>query len=51
MANIKKFNKEKEIRAIARERLGSVRPSHPILPKSERKRPKHKKPIDPESCD
>jgi hypothetical protein len=33
---------KKEIRAIARERVGTVKPAQVITPKSERK-PKHKK--------
>jgi hypothetical protein len=39
-----KFDQNKEVRAIARERVGTVKPSQPILPKNVRKRPKHKKP-------
>jgi hypothetical protein len=35
------FDKRKEVRAIARERVGSVKASQVILPKSERK-PKYK---------
>lgn len=38
------FDQSKEVRAIARERVGAVKPSHPILPKTARKKPKHKKP-------
>jgi hypothetical protein len=34
---------EKEIKAIARERIGSPKPSRPIEVKTRRKRPKHKK--------
>jgi hypothetical protein len=37
----KVFSAPKEVRAIARERVGTVKPSKPIIPKSERK-PKHK---------
>jgi hypothetical protein len=37
------FNLEKEIKAIARERVGRVPAAKPIEPKSSRKRPKHKK--------
>ena len=40
-----KFDQKKEVRAIARERVGAVKPSHPIEPKDRRKKPKHKKPI------
>jgi hypothetical protein len=38
---LKRFSAEKEVRAIARERVGTVKPSQVIKPKSERK-PKHK---------
>ena len=37
-----KFDQKKEVRAIARERVGTVKPSRVIVPKAERK-PKHKK--------
>ena len=40
---IAKFDQSKEVRAIARERLGSVKPSHPIIPKNVRKKSKHRK--------
>lgn len=40
------FNQEKEVRAIARERVGPVKASRPILPKDQRKKQKHKKPVD-----
>lgn len=39
----KRFDQEKEVRAIARERVGPVKASRPILPKTARKKPKHKK--------
>jgi hypothetical protein len=42
----KRFNAKKEVRAIARERVGSPKASRPILPKTARKKPKHKKPAD-----
>jgi hypothetical protein len=38
-----KFDQKKEVRAIARERVGAVKPSHAIVPKTSRKKPKHKK--------
>ncbi len=41
------FDQPKEVRAIARERVGAVKPSHPIVPKTDRKKPKHKKPLVP----
>lgn len=39
-----RFDQHKEVRAIARERVGTVKPSQAIQPKADRKRPKHKKP-------
>jgi len=39
------FDQPKEVRAIARERVGPVKPSRPILPKASRKKPKHKKQV------
>jgi hypothetical protein len=39
-----KFDQKKEVRAIARERVGPVKSSRTILPKTSRKKPKHKKP-------
>jgi hypothetical protein len=38
-----RFDQEKEVRAIARERVGPVKPARPIQPKTRRKKPKHKK--------
>ena len=38
----------KEIRAIARERVGTVKPSQAIQPKKDRKKPKYKKAIEEE---
>ena len=38
----KKFDVGKEVRAIARERVGTVKSERVIVPKAERK-PKHKK--------
>lgn len=43
------FDQPKEVRAIARERVGSVKPSQAILPKTSRKKPKHKKPLTEEA--
>ena len=48
MARKKKFDLGKEVRAIARERVGVVPPAKTIQPKSLRKKPKHKKPIEGE---
>jgi hypothetical protein len=46
MKRKKVFDRKKEVRAIARERVGKVKPSRPILPKTTRKRPKHKRPVE-----
>ncbi len=40
------FDQKKGVRRLARERVGTVPASRPIEPKSERKKPKHKKPIE-----
>jgi len=40
----KRFDAGKEVKAIARERVGTVPSSKTIEPKSLRKKPKHKKP-------
>ena len=45
------FELGKEVRAISRERVGSVPPSRPIPPKSLRKKPKYKKPVTEESAE
>jgi hypothetical protein len=42
------FELGKEVRAIARERIGAVPAAKPIEPKSARKKPKHKKKIEDE---
>ena len=39
-----RFDQQKEVRAIARERVGTVKPTRQIVPKSKRSKPKHKKP-------
>ena len=44
-----RFDLKKEVRKLARERVGTVPSSRAIAPKSERKRPKHKKPLTEES--
>ena len=38
------FDFKKEVRKLARDRVGTVPSSKLITPKSERKKPKHKKP-------
>jgi hypothetical protein len=40
------FEIGKEVKAIARERVGTVPASRPIQPKSARKKPKHKRPME-----
>jgi len=39
-----RFDAKKELKAIARERVGVVKPGRVIVPKTARKKPKHKKP-------
>jgi len=41
-----RFDQKKEVRKLARERVGTVKPSRPIQPKTSRKKPKYKKPIE-----
>ena len=43
--SIEKVNVPKEIKAIARERVGAVKPARLIVPKNLRKKPKHKKKV------
>ncbi|MBZ5725955.1 MAG: hypothetical protein LAP87_13265 [Acidobacteriia bacterium] len=46
MARKKKtFDLGKEVKAIARERVGRVPAARAIEPKASRRRPKHKKPV------
>jgi hypothetical protein len=42
----KKFDVKKEIRKLARERVGVVPSARVIVPKPARKKPKHKKKIE-----
>lgn len=49
MPRKKKFDLTKEVKAIARERVGTVPAAKPIAPKQLRKKPKHKKPLEEES--
>ena len=44
LARKKRFNVDKELKAIARERVGTIPAAKTIQPKSLRKKPKHKKP-------
>ena len=39
-----RFDQEAEVRKLARERVGIVKPARPIEPKEARRKPKHKKP-------
>ena len=43
MAKVPKFDQKAEVRKLARERVGIVKPSRPIEAKPLRKKPKHKK--------
>ena len=43
----KKFDVKKEIKAIARERVGSPKPARVIEPKPVTRKPKHKKSVFP----
>ena len=48
MARKKRFDAGKEVKAIARERVGTVPAARPIEPKNLRKKPKHKKRVEEE---
>ncbi len=48
MAKKIRFDQKKEVRKLARERVGTVRPARVIKPKPERQ-VKHKKPLDSEN--
>jgi len=50
MAKKRRFDVKKEVRRLARERVGSVPAPKVIVPKSKRKKPKHKKPIEVEEA-
>jgi hypothetical protein len=43
-----KFDQKKEVRKLARERIGTVPASRPIEPKDKRRKPKHKKSAEAE---
>lgn len=49
MKSKQKFDAKKEIRKLARERVGIVRAARVIVPKPARKKPKHKKNIADDS--
>jgi hypothetical protein len=46
MAKKEVFDQKKEVRKLARERVGIVPSSRPIVPKDKRKKPKYRKPLE-----
>jgi hypothetical protein len=44
MPKRRKFDQKKEVRKLARERVGTVKASRAIEPKALRRKPKHKRP-------
>ena len=50
MAKPKQFDSKKGVRRLARERVGQVPAAKVIVPKTRRKKPKHKKPVDQEEA-
>jgi hypothetical protein len=48
MRKPKRYNAKKEVRAMARERVGAPPSPKIMVPKNLRKKPKHKKPIEAE---
>lgn len=51
MARSKRFDQKKGVRRLARERVGTVKPTKVMLPKDLRKKPKHKKKVAPDLGD
>jgi hypothetical protein len=49
MPKKKIFDQGKEVRKLARERVGTVKPARAIEPKDGRRKPKHSKPISEET--
>jgi hypothetical protein len=49
LARKKRFDVSKEVKAIARERVGRIPAAKTIEPKALRKKPKHKKRVEEES--
>jgi len=45
MRKVKKYDATKEIRKLARERVGAPPAPKVMVPKTQRKKPKHKKPV------
>jgi hypothetical protein len=41
-----RFDQKKEVRALARERVGPVKAGKVIVPRTARKKPKHKKALE-----
>jgi hypothetical protein len=50
MRKPRKYSAKKEVRALARDRVGTVPSSKVMVPKNLRKNPKHKKPIEGEDA-
>jgi hypothetical protein len=48
MRKVKRYDTKIEVRRLARERVGMVPSPKVIVPKTQRKKPKHKKPIEAE---
>lgn len=46
MAKPKEYDSRKGVRRLARERVGQVPSAKVIVPKTRRKKPKHKQPIE-----
>jgi hypothetical protein len=46
MSKVKRFDQKKEVSKLARERVGRIPAARPIVPKTERAKPKHKKAPD-----
>jgi len=46
VSGVLRFDQSKEVRAIARERVGAVKPGKIILPKDRRTKPKHKQKLE-----
>jgi hypothetical protein len=51
MKRTKKLDRRKVVRAIARERVGTVPAARVIQPKTSRKKPKHKRSPEEEAAD
>jgi hypothetical protein len=46
MRKRERYDKKKAVKKMARERVGTVKASRPIEPKGQRKKPKHKQPLE-----